>query len=162
VTEIFSYVSQNTSSGIILYMLIYIVFKILMMPATIMTLAGAYTFASIFGPCKGFFICWILVLISATIGSIIAFCNGRYFFRALIRKHLIKKVIIFDALDKGLSKNGFKMIMLLRMNPVIPYNVLNYAMSVASISLKDFSYGCVGMLPLSAMWVYIGINLHSC
>lgn len=53
------------------------------------------------------------------------------------------------------------MVVLLRMNPVIPYNVLNYAMSVASISLKDFTYGCVGMLPLSAMWVYIGINLHS-
>lgn len=161
VIVVFDYVSNNTTSGMMLYMLIYIGFKLFMMPATLMTLCGAYTFGSIYGPLKGFFICWSLVLISATIGSILAFCFGRFFLRNLIRKHLIQKVVIFDAIDKGVSKNGLKMVVLLRMNPVIPYNVLNYAMCVTSVTLKDFAFGCVGMLPLSGMWVYIGINLHS-
>jgi uncharacterized membrane protein YdjX (TVP38/TMEM64 family) len=89
VIVVFNYVENNTASGMLLYMLIYIGFKIFMMPATLMTLAGAYTFSSIYGPIEGFFICWGLLLISATIGSILAFCNGRFFLRNLIRRHLI-------------------------------------------------------------------------
>lgn len=97
------YSQTHVCSGMIIYMLVYICFNILMMPATVMTLAGAYTFASIFGPYKGFIVCWLLVLCSATIGSVIAFCNGRYFLRNIIRRHLIHKVVLFNAIDNGVS-----------------------------------------------------------
>lgn len=161
VIVVFGYVQNNPLSGMLLYMLIYIGFKIFMMPATLMTLAGAYTFGSIYGPMKGFFICWALVLIGASTGSVIAFCNGRFLLRRVLRKYLIQRVVLFDAIDRGVAKNGLKMVILLRMNPVIPYNVFNYFMSVTSVSLKDFTLGCVGMLPLSGMYVYIGVNLSS-
>jgi uncharacterized membrane protein YdjX (TVP38/TMEM64 family) len=50
---------------------------------------------------------------------------------------------------------------LLRMTPIVPYNVFNYAMSVTSVSLYDFTLGSVGMLPMSALYVYVGVNLNS-
>ncbi len=51
------------------------------------------------------------------------------------------------------------MVILMRLTPIIPYNVFNYAMGVTSLSLRDFVFGSVGMIPNTAMNIYIGVNL---
>lgn len=84
-------------------MLLYVSFVIFFIPASILTLAGAFTFGKIFGIVKGFFITIALVDFSATLGGVIAFLLGRKLFRGLIRRHLVDKVAIFEALDKGVT-----------------------------------------------------------
>lgn len=49
----------------------------------------------------------------------------------------------------------------MRMSPIIPYNFFNYAMSVTSVSIKDFFLGSIGMIPISALYIYVGVNLNS-
>jgi uncharacterized membrane protein YdjX (TVP38/TMEM64 family) len=70
-------------------MMIYVGFVVFLLPATIMTLAGAYTFAKFYGFIKGFLVAWLCSFTSALIGAIISFIIGRTFFRETIRKHLI-------------------------------------------------------------------------
>lgn len=94
---------ENLFKGIVVYISIYIALVILMLPATIMTLAGAFTFSQILGPIKGFFIALLIVMISATIGGLCAFVVGRYLLKKCITKFLISKVRVLRAIYMGLS-----------------------------------------------------------
>jgi uncharacterized membrane protein YdjX (TVP38/TMEM64 family) len=61
----------------------------------------------------------------------------------------------------GLKHNGFKLVFLMRMTPIMPYNIMNYMMGVTSLKMSDFNLGCLGMFPLTAINVYIGVQLDS-
>jgi len=61
----------------------------------------------------------------------------------------------------GLKHNGFKLVFLMRMTPIMPYNMMNYMMGVTSLKMRDFNMGCLGMIPLTAINVYIGVQLDS-
>ena len=50
--------------------------------------------------------------------------------------------------------------MLLRLSPLIPFNALNYASGVLSVSFWDYTVGCVGMIPGCAAFVYLGAGLE--
>jgi uncharacterized membrane protein YdjX (TVP38/TMEM64 family) len=95
------------------------------------------------------------------IGGVIAMLIARYFMQDFIKKHIITRIKMFTAIDNGLHKSGIKMVILMRMTPVIPYNIFNYAMGVTSLSVKDFLLGSVGMIPWTAVYIYVGVNLES-
>ena len=53
-------------------------------------------------------------------------------------------------------KEGFKIVLLTRLSPVFPFNVLNYLYGLTDVSLKDYVLASIGMLPGTVMYVYIG------
>jgi uncharacterized membrane protein YdjX (TVP38/TMEM64 family) len=53
------------------------------------------------------------------------------------------------------------MVTLLRMSPLVPYNFFNYIMAVTSVKTKHFIFGSIGMIPISALYSFIGANLNS-
>jgi uncharacterized membrane protein YdjX (TVP38/TMEM64 family) len=135
-----------------------------MMPATIMTLGGAYTFATVYS--NNFFLAYFIalgtVVLSATIGGFLAFLIGRFLLRKFITKYIIDKVKILIALNSAISNNGLKIVMLMRINPIVPYNFFNYGMSVTAIKPKDFFLGTIsGIIPMASIYVYVGVNLKS-
>ncbi len=81
--------------------------------------------------------------------------------RRWIRRKLTRRVKLFRAIDMGLKHNGFKLVFLMRMTPIMPYNIMNYMMGVTSLKMSDFNLGCLGMFPLTAINVYIGVQLDS-
>ena len=62
----------------------------------------------------------------------------------------------FKAIDKAVAKNGLKIVFLTRLSPIFPFNLLNYAFGVTQVSLKDYILGSIGMIPGTAMYVYMG------
>lgn len=68
----------------------------------------------------------------------------------------IKKYPHFQAIDRAVSQAGFKIVFLTRLSPIFPFNLLNYAFGVTQVSLKDYIYGSVGMIPGTLLYVYIG------
>lgn len=62
---------------------------------------------------------------------------------------------------KALEGNGFKIMLLLRLSPLIPFNVLDYISGVTSISLQKYSLALVGILPGTVMFCYIGATASS-
>lgn len=112
------------------YVLLYALWVVLMFPAMIFTLAGSFTLAEILGPLLAFPVSLLLIVMGATLGGLIAFMIGRFLAKDFISKIVIKRVRIFRAIDYGLRDNGFKLITLMRMTPIIPYNFFNYAISV--------------------------------
>lgn len=144
--------------GMALYVIIFVAMTIFFLPTTFLNLGGALIFTKFKGPTAGFFITFVLIIFCSVLGGVIGFIIGRFFIRDWIRKHLTRRIKLFRAIDLGLKHNGFKMVLLMRMTPIMPHNLFPYIMSVTSLRIKDFVTGSiVGMAPNTCIYVYIGM-----
>jgi len=132
---------------------LYIIATVAFLPGSIVTLGAGVVFGLFFGT--------ILVFIGSTLGATGAFLIGRYLARKWVYK-IISSNENFQAIDTAVGKEGLKIVILTRLSPIFPFNVLNYAFGVTSVSLKDYFIGSVGMLPGTMMYVYLGSLAGSC
>ena len=63
---------------------------------------------------------------------------------------------VLEAIDTALQQQGLRVMVLLRFSPLVPYNVFNYVAGATAVSLKDYTLGCVGMIPGVIAFVYFG------
>lgn len=96
----------------------------------------------------------------ASIGSICSFLLGRYLFRDCVLR-LAAGYRLFRAIDAALQGNGLKIMILLRLSPLIPYNALDYMSGVTAIPLRDYSLACIALLPGALMLCFIGASAPS-
>jgi uncharacterized membrane protein YdjX (TVP38/TMEM64 family) len=97
----------------------------------------------------------VYVFVASTAGAILAFWIGRY----LLRDWVAKKIdgnAKFQAIDTAVGQSGFKIVLLTRLSPAFPFNLLNYAYGVTGVSLRDYSLASIGMIPATILYVYIG------
>lgn len=135
-------------AGPIAFMLVYIAATVAFIPGSALTLGAGFLFGPILGS--------IVVFIGATLGATAAFLVGRYVARDWVKGKFIEGNDNFAAIDKAVGKEGFKIVLLTRLSPVFPFNVLNYLYGLTDVSLKDYVLASIGMLPGTAMYVYIG------
>lgn len=133
--------------GGIAFIGIYIIATVAFLPGSILTLGAGVVFGVVFGS--------IYVFIGATIGAIAAFLVGRYLARDWISAKIAGNQK-FAAIDKAVAHEGFKIVLLTRLSPLFPFNLLNYAFGITGVSLKDYALASIGMLPGTVMYVYIG------
>lgn len=133
--------------GGIAFIAIYIIATVAFLPGSILTLGAGVVFGVLLGA--------VYVFVGATLGAIAAFLVGRYLARGWISKK-IEGNQKFAAIDKAVAKEGFKIVLLTRLSPVFPFNLLNYAFGITGVSLRDYALGSVGMIPGTIMYVYIG------
>jgi len=133
--------------GPIAYITIYNLATLLFIPASLLTLKSGCLF--------GLFCGSIYVLIAATIGATLSFLVGRYLSRDWVSRQM-DKYPKFKAIDLAVAKEGWKIVLLTRLSPVFPFNLLNYAFGVTQVSLKDYILGSFGIIPGTVMYVYIG------
>src|SRR5262249_5629033 len=66
----------------------------------------------------------------------------------------------FRAIDAAVAEQGFKIVLLTRLSPVLPFNLLNYAFSLTRVSFRDYVLASwMGMLPGTMLYVYIGSTI---
>ena len=132
---------------------IYIIACVLFLPGSVITLGTGL----LFGVVKG----TIIVSIGSVLGAVAAFLVGR----TLLRDWVEKKVsgnAKFNAIDKAVGEQGLKIVLLTRLSPVIPFNLLNYAFGLTRVSLLHYFLGSwIGMFPATVMYVYFGSALRS-
>ncbi len=137
--------------GAIAFIALYVVATIVFLPGSILTLGAGVVFGVIQGS--------LYVFIGATLGATLAFLMGRYGARGWISKK-IEGNQKFKAIDHAVGQEGFKIVLLTRLSPVFPFNLLNYALGVTQVSLRDYFFGSVGMIPGTILYVYIGSLAH--
>lgn len=121
---------------------------VLFIPAWILTLGAGI----MFGVVKGV----VVVSISSTLGASAAFLIGRYLARDLIAGRIAGNAR-FAAIDEAVGRDGWKIVGLARLSPIIPFAILNYAFGLTQISLKHFTFASwIGMLPGTILFVYAG------
>ena len=134
--------------GPFIFILIYIIACVLFIPGSILTLGAGV----LFGVVKGS----VIVSVAATLGASCAFLVGRYFTREWVAKK-IEGNPRFKAIDEAVAREGWKIVGLVRLSPIFPFNLLNYAFGLTQVSLRDYFFASwIGMMPGTVMYVYIG------
>ena len=138
--------------GPIVFIVGYALATVAFIPGSLLTLAAG----AIFGLGRGTF----YVFIGAAIGSALAFLVARYLARSSI-EHRLESHPRFAAIDQAVAKEGRKIVFLLRLSPIFPYNLLNYALGLTSVTFRDYVIASIGMLPGTFLYVYYGKALGS-
>ncbi len=133
--------------GPIVFVLGYTVATVAFIPGSLLTLAGG----AIFGLAEG----TALVFVGASLGATAAFLASRYLVRGAIEKRVAAEPR-FAAIDRAVGREGFKIVLLLRLTPVVPFVLLNYALGLTRVRLGDYVRAFIGMLPATLLYVYYG------
>ncbi len=142
------YVRDAGAAGVVLFIAAYVVATVALLPASILTLAAGFAY----GPIGGLLVASPASVIAATI----AFLLGRTGLRGWVNRQIATSPRA-RALDKVIGKDSFRLILLLRLSPVIPFNVLNYALGTSQATLGRYiAASFIGMLPGTWMYVYLG------
>ncbi len=133
--------------GPIAFVLGYAVAVIAFIPGSALTLAGG----AVFGVAEG----TLLVFVAALLGSTGAFLVARHLAREAIERRIAGDER-FAAIDRAIGSQGRKIVLLLRLSPIFPFNLLNYGLGLTRVRLVDYVIAGVGMLPGTLLYVYLG------
>ncbi|MGL5065328.1 MAG: TVP38/TMEM64 family protein [Microcoleus sp.] len=133
--------------GPIAFIVTYNLATVLFVPGSVLTLGGGAIFGLWWGT--------VYVFAASTLGATLAFLIGRYLCRDRVVKYMADRPK-FQALDRAVHREGFKIVFLSRLCPLFPFNLLNYALGITRVSLKDYVLGSSGMIPGTVMYVYSG------
>jgi uncharacterized membrane protein YdjX (TVP38/TMEM64 family) len=131
----------------IAFIVLYVVVTVAFIPASVVTLGAGV----VFGVVKGS----LYVFVGAMLGATAAFLVGRYIARDWVSKKVASNEK-FKAIDEAIAREGRKIIFLIRLSPAFPFNLLNYALGLTKVSLKDYVLGTTGIIPGTIMYVYLG------
>ena len=134
--------------GILLFVLVYILAAVLMLPGVILTLAAGFLYGVIQGT--------VVVSVASTLGAGCAFLIGRYLARDWVKRRMAGREALL-AMDEAVGREGWKIVLLTRMSPAFPFNLINYAYGLTGVSFpKYFGATWLGMLPGTVLFVYLG------
>ncbi|KAL8100276.1 uncharacterized protein LOC141686966 isoform X2 [Apium graveolens] len=129
----------------------YIPLTILAVPASVLTLGGGY----LFGLPVGF----LADSVGATAGATAAYLLGKTIARSFVVSK-VKDYPQFQAVAIAIHKSGFKIILLLRLVPVLPFSMLNYLLPMTPTSMVEYILATwLGMMPITLVLVYAGTTL---
>jgi uncharacterized membrane protein YdjX (TVP38/TMEM64 family) len=134
--------------GIILFIAGYILATVLFFPASVLSVGAGFVF--------GVFLGTVTVSIAATIGAALAFLIARYVARDQIEQKLGSNQR-FKQVDRAIGEQGPKLVFLLRLSPLIPFNLSNYLYGLTAVKFWPYLLASwIGMLPGTLLYVYLG------
>ncbi len=138
--------------GPLVFILGYAAATVAFVPGSLLTLAAG----AIFGLARG----TLFVFVGASLGASTAFLVARHLARSAIERRLEGRPR-FQGIDRAVAKEGLKIVFLLRLSPVFPYNLLNYGLGLTRVRFRDYAIACLGMIPGTFLYVYYGKALGS-
>lgn len=134
----------------IAFFALYLVAVVLMVPASIFTMgAGA-----LFGFVRG----GAYVLAAATVASVICFIIARHFARDWVVRRLGGNSK-FRAIDQAIEREGWKIVVLVRLAPVLPFSLTSYGFGITRVPLWQYLAASFAMIPGTLWYVYLGTLL---
>ena len=100
----------------------------------------------------------MVVFVGLSLGALMAFFVARFLLYDLVQRQL-KRWRVAVAIDAALKIEGFKIMVLMRLSPLIPYNAFNYVIAATSVSYRDYSLALFAMLPATVGYVFIGASV---
>jgi uncharacterized membrane protein YdjX (TVP38/TMEM64 family)/rhodanese-related sulfurtransferase len=138
---------QNAGlAGPLVFMGIYATATVFFLPGSVLTLAGG----ALFGPVLGTF----YNLTGATIGAVLAFLVARYLASEWVEQKTAGRL---KQLKQGVEGEGWRFVAFVRLVPLFPFNLLNYALGLTRIRLSHYLIATyLFMLPGAIAYTYLG------
>jgi uncharacterized membrane protein YdjX (TVP38/TMEM64 family)/rhodanese-related sulfurtransferase len=141
-----AWVQSAGIAGPLLFMLLYALATVLFLPGSVLTLAGG----ALFGPVWG----TLINLTGATVGAALAFLAARYLASDWVERKAAGRL---RQLMDGVEQEGWRFVAFVRLVPLFPFNLLNYALGLTRIRFVPYllaTYVC--MLPGAFAYTYLG------
>jgi len=127
---------------------VYIFAEVLALPAIPLTASAGYLFGAVEGTA--------IVLFSATIAAGVSFLIGRSLLRGWVEK-IAAESEQFQAIDRAVASEGFKIILLLRLSPIFPFALSNYFYGLTAVEFGPYlAATLLGFAPGTFLYVYSG------
>lgn len=140
---------QNNWGGWAIFLAMYTANVSLLLPGIVLILGAGF----VFGFWKGLLAVWI----GGGIGQSMAFLLARYLISDLVSALLRGKSRKWDMVDRAIELEGWKLLLLCRLSPWIPYNILNVLMASTKIHFWQFAVvSFFGIIPECALFCYMG------
>lgn len=140
--------SDTGALGVAVFFVAYVLSTVALLPGSLLTLAAGFAYGPVWG---------LAITSPASVaGATAAFIMGRTLLRGWAERKVGGSPRV-RAIDAAIEREGFKLVLLLRLSPVFPFNVLNYALSLTRVGLGTYVLAsAIGMLPGTALYVYLG------
>jgi uncharacterized membrane protein YdjX (TVP38/TMEM64 family) len=156
-------IEQFGAGGLLLIALLYVPVCLLLLPGSLFTLAAGWLAGVLWPDSLPLALAAGTAAIScgSVAGATAAFLLGRTLLRERMAA-LLKQRPKLQTLDELVARNGFKMVFLLRLSPLFPFNLMNYALGLTQVRTRDYILGSwLGMLPGTVLFVYAGTTLST-
>ena len=151
------WVKENPKNGAAAFVVVYGTCVVLLLPGTPLTLGGGYVYKATYGLVGGVTISTVLSLVGSLVGSCTCFILGRYIMRDRVQKWG-RKYPLFDSIDIAVSDNGFKIMCLLYLTPILPLGPVAYMCGTTSMPIFSFAAAKIGAAPLTLLYAFIGAS----
>jgi uncharacterized membrane protein YdjX (TVP38/TMEM64 family) len=132
-----------------LFVVLYTVRPLILFPASILSLTGGLAFGALWGT--------VLTVIGATAGAVLSFAAARYLGRSLVRKGWTGNM---NKVQLQLEKRGLLYVLLLRLIPLFPFDLISYVSGVSKIRFRGFFIGTLfGIIPGTFAYNFLGSSL---
>ena len=132
----------------VVYIAAYTAATILIIPGTILTVTAGFLFGVPIGVA--------LVSVGSLSGASCAFLIGRFLARNWAKSRM-RSFQKFKTLDIATRHKGFIIVLLTRLSPLFPFNLLNYAFGLTAVRFRDYVLASwIGMTPAIVLYVSIG------
>lgn len=153
------WVTQHPLGGPFLICAVTILVVLLMIPYTLLAVGSGYALSQAFdSQLLVVFVGTLAVFTGAWIGAMIAFVTARYILHQQVKDYSKRRPLL-KAVDLILKSQGLKIIILLRLSMLVPFNISNFVFGASAVQLRHFAIGTLGMIPLVAFFVYLGTSV---
>ena len=155
------WIKENQALGPFLMSITFILWTPLCAPATLMTISTGFILHNVFEEV------WITILVGTVtvfigtwLGSVLSFLIGRYVMRDCTMRLSLKYKLI-KSLELALKTEGLRFCFLLRLCPIVPFNLINYILGGTSLTLRDYFLAGPGYVPICVAYVFVGTTIGS-
>lgn len=143
-----SWIRHAGAAGVIVFAAVYVIATVAMLPGSVLTLGAGFVYGPVLGT--------VLVSPISVAAATCSFLLGRSVARGWVARR-VQGAPRFGAINHAVEREGFKIVALLRLSPLVPFNLLNYALSLTRVRLRDYVLASwLGMLPVTTLYVYLG------
>lgn len=136
------------SWGPVLFILLYIIAAITLAPAFLLTFSAG----AVFGLWRG----TLVTFIGASLGASAVYAVAAPLARSRVLRWIDRDPRVAATRRAVVRENAAWIMFLLRLSPLVPYNLLNYALSLSGVSFRHYLVALTGMLPAIVMYAYYG------
>jgi uncharacterized membrane protein YdjX (TVP38/TMEM64 family) len=137
--------SHGPVTARLIYVVVYIVGTVALLPGSVLSFAGAV----LFGPYEGTLYTWIGATIGATLNYLMARVLGRDFVERLFGGR-------FAAFDQRIREHGFTGLLIIRLLPLFPFNAVNFGCGLTGIRLRDYVLAtAIGIVPGTFVYQFL-------
>ena len=133
--------------GVVLFVFIYAIWVTLLLPGVWASMLAGVLYGTWLGSA--------IVFLGACLGAEAAFLLGRTILRDWVQSRLINLPKL-QAVQKAVSREGLKLVLLTRLSPAFPFSLLNFIYGLSEVSFRDYTVGLIGILPGTILFCGFG------